>query len=394
MVSTNLSHDESPLIAFAGGGTGGHLYPALAVATALRERIPRVRILFFGTRRPVDGRVLGDVDCDVVSQSLPRLSIAPWRWPGIAVRLNRSSRLCRERLNVDRPALVMGTGGIASVPAMREAVRAGIPTAILNPDAIPGRANRYLAASADCVFVQWEETFAHLPKQASVRRLGCPVRQSFLSATRRDGIERFGLDADRKTLLVTGASQGARTINQALVENLGFLESFDDWQVLHLTGDPDCATVEEAYSASPIRATVLPFTQHMADALAAADLVISRAGASTLAEITAVGRPSILMPYPFHRDMHQLANARCLVSAAGGPAASIVHDRIEPELNVPALREALESLMSDDAQRGAMADAALRMGRRGAASDIADEVLALAGMHDRVTARESLEKTC
>ncbi len=365
----------SPLIVFAGGGTGGHLYPALAIADELRRRLPRVRFAFFGTQRAIDQRILGSAECDLIQQRMPESDRAPWRWPGIYLRLRNSRLQCRARFERDPPALVMGTGGLGSVPAVREAVRARIPTALLNPDVLPGRANRYLAGSADVIFAQWEQTVEHLPQSTHVVVCGCPVRAAFNRANREAGCKRFRLDVDRKTLLVTGASQGARTVNEAVLANLAFLESRPDWQVLHVSGEKEYEGVCQAYSGRSVRAQVCPFTDHMAEALAAADLVVARAGASTLAELTAVGRASILMPYPYHRDMHQLANARGLVRAS---AARIVHDKIDAGVNGAALRHVLEQLMTDDEARNAMAAAARRLGRGQAASQIADHLVGLA----------------
>lgn len=209
MVTRTPRQDESPLIVFAGGGTGGHLYPALAIAGALRSLLPDVRFLFFGTQRAIDRRILARADCDMIQQTLPPLRRAPWHWPGVYLGFRQSSLLCRSHFEIDRPAVVIGTGGLGSVPAVREAVRAGIPTALLNPDALPGRANRHLAGSADVVFAQWEDTVDHLPRSARVVVSGCAVRPEFNNGSKAQGIERFGLDADRKTLLVTGASRGA-----------------------------------------------------------------------------------------------------------------------------------------------------------------------------------------
>ena len=380
-----------PAIAFAGGGTGGHLYPALAIADALRAKRPGTRFVFFGTQRLIDHRILSSADCELVTQPFPSMHRAPWRLFRILTGFRQSSLLCRSLFASDRPAVVIGTGGLGSVPAVREAARVGIPTALLNPDAMPGKANRYLADSVNVVFAQWEETISQLPHASRVEVCGCPVRAGFNRATREAGAVRFGLDADRKTLLVTGASQGARTINQAVLANLDFLESQRDWQVLHLTGDPDLEEVQAGYAGRSVRASILPFTEHMPEALAAADLVVSRAGASTLAEITAMGRPAVLMPYPYHRDKHQLANARCLVRVA---AARIVHDRIDPEENAPALRDVLEPLMTNADLRNAMAQAARRIGRGHAASQIADRIVELAMPALSAASRETLKAVC
>lgn len=380
-----------PLIAFAGGGTGGHLYPAIAIADAIRRHVSDARFVFFGTQRPIDDRILSRVDCDIVRQTLPALSSMPWRWPSIYLGLRRSSGLCRTRFELDPPGVVIGTGGMASVPAVREAHRLGIPTAILNPDALPGRANRHLAGIADVVFAQWEDTVEHYPRGADVRVLGCPIRPGFDRTSRESGIARFGLRLDRKTLLVTGASQGARSINEAVVANLDLVESFPDWQILHLTGEKDHPDTAAAYRPRSIGAVVIPYTDYMADALSAADLVISRAGASTLAEITAVGRPSILMPYPYHRDQHQFGNAKCLARVS---AARIVRDAIDPAINGPALRSVLEELLTGDVAREVMASAARSIGRGNAAADIAEQVLLLAEKLGMEQARESVEATC
>jgi len=380
-----------PLYAFAGGGTGGHLYPAIAIADAIRRHVPDARFVFFGTQRPIDDRILSRVDCDIVRQTLPALSSMPWRWPSIYLGLRRSAGLCRTRFELDPPAVVIGTGGMASVPAVREAHRLGIPTAILNPDALPGRANRHLAGIADVVFAQWEDTVDHYPRGTDVRVLGCPIRPGFDRTLRESGIARFELRLDRKTLLVTGASQGARSINEAVVANLDLVELLPDWQILHLTGEKDHPDTAAAYRTRSIAAVVIPYTDYMADALSAADLVISRAGASTLAEITAVGRPSILMPYPYHRDQHQLANAKCLARVS---AARIVHDAIDPAINGPALRSVLEELLIGDVAREVMASAARSIGRGNAAADIAEQVLRLAEKPGMERARESVEATC
>lgn len=378
MITTWDQPDDAPLFAFAGGGTGGHLYPALAVAGELRARVPRARILFFGTDRPIDRHILQETDCELLPQSLPRLSMVPWRWPKLVSGYRRAGADCRSHLLRRKPVIVIGTGGAGSYPAVRQAARAGIPTALLNPDAVPGRANRHLAPLTDCIFVQWESTSACFEDETHVEVTGCPVRRAFLKATRADGIQRFGLDPKLKTLLITGASLGARTINEAIVANLIHITQTPGWQILHLAGHGEFESVRDAYAKFAVRAVVLPFTEHMGEAIAAADLVVSRAGASTLAELTAIGRASILMPYPFHRDMHQRLNALCLTEDAEGPAARLVDDEKLVSRNAPKLREALLGLIRDDAARQALAESARRIGRPDAAAQVAVKLLEIA----------------
>jgi UDP-N-acetylglucosamine--N-acetylmuramyl-(pentapeptide) pyrophosphoryl-undecaprenol N-acetylglucosamine transferase len=380
-----------PLFAFAGGGTGGHLYPAIGVAAAIRERLPDARFVFFGTQRAIDKQILDTVDCGLVRQTLSPLSAKPWRWPAMVRDLHTSHRVCRDFFEGDFPAVVVGTGGLASVAPVREAHRAGIPVAIFNPDAIPGRANRHLAARASLVFAQWPETIRHYPRSVRAEVTGCPVRPSFHTASRRAGVEHFGLDPARKMLLVTGASQGARTINEAALACADFIAELGDWQILHLTGKNDHEFVARGYAGRRNLAKVVAYTENMADALAAADLVISRAGASTLAELTALGRASVLLPYPFHRDQHQWANALCL-SETG--AARIVRDSIDVNITAPALKLALAELMASGDARGHMSAAAATLGRLDAAEVIAEKLLELAGRRDASCHLETVEAIC
>jgi len=370
MPTGDPSTSREPQFAFAGGGTGGHIYPALAIANALAERIPNARFLFFCTQRPVDERILGQASFDVVRQPLRHLSKKPWRWPSVLSGWRSARRLCRQRFRARAPDFVLGTGGLASVPAIVEANRAGIPTAILNPDVKPGKANRFLSRRVNVVFSQWEATRAFLSSRELVVT-GCPVRPAFENATRNAGIDVFGLDLAKKTLLVTGASQGAKSINAALGAIAEKIATYNSWQVLHLAGEGDEQRVTSTYRAAGVAATTLAYTDKMPEAMAAADLVISRAGASALAEITAMGRPSILLPYPYHKDQHQLENARCLARAS---AAQILHDRISSDLNGPALWKLLEPLLRNDAERAAMASAAKQLGRLDAAEVIADRI--------------------
>jgi len=382
---------SGPLIAFAGGGTGGHLFPALALADALHARVPRVRFQYFATNRPVDARILGNVPGEFISQSIPRLSKRPWKWPAVLRTLSRAFVEVQRRFDSQPPQMVIGTGGLASFPAMREAIRRGLPTAILNPDALPGRANRWLARQVDVVYAQWEETADSLSEVRELKVLGCPVRREFQAADRRPEPSAFGLDPARLTLLVTGASLGARTINDAVSANLEKLSELSGWQILHLTGEIDYQRVQQEYRRHSIAATVLPFTERMADAILAADLIVSRAGASTLAELTALGRASILMPYPHHRDRHQEANAMCLVRRS---AATMLEDHGEVSRNAPQLWESMRPLLIDDVVRSRMADAAGRMGSADAAERIADDLIARTIFEKSLAERDSLQVTC
>ncbi len=353
---------------FAGGGTGGHLYPGLAVADAVRALCPDARITFFTTTRPLDRQLLEPTPYGQVPQPVQPFTWHPLGLPGFLLAWHRSVAAATEYLRRNRVKAVLGLGGYAAGPAVIAAHRLKIWVTILNPDAVPGRANRYLARRADLVVLQWDVSRAHFPPRTYCQTLGCPIRAGFASADGAAGRRHFGLSPDRPTLVVTGASQGARTVNRVLMRVWpAFWKRHPEWQLLHLTGAADEAEVRAAYERAEVPAQVIPFTHEMPLALAAADLVVSRAGASTLAELTALGRPAILLPYPYHRDRHQHANATVLAERG---AALVIEDRIDPEQNEAPLRAALEDLTAP-AVRRQMAAAARALGRPRAAEDVA-----------------------
>ena len=387
---------------FAGGGTGGHLFPALAVVDELRalaagtsdaEGATRhgIDVSFLCTPRPIDAQVLGAAQIEAIRQPVKPFTVRPWRWPAFWSAWRASLAHCRTLFRARRPAAVVGAGGYASGPAVRVALDEGIPTFLLNPDAIPGRANRYLAGHKAMagIFAQWEVTRKHLPASAPVAVTGCPVRRAFHEADGRDRgelLRSFELDPDRRVLLVTGASQGARTINEAMIALAETLD-WDGWQILHLAGQADVERVSAAYGQAFRRrhgtARVLAFTDRMGEAMAAADLVISRAGASTLAELLVLGKPSILLPYPYHRDHHQRRNAEVLAEAG---AAVLIDDAREVPLNRVRLEAALGPLLKDDAQRDAMARSARSLAQPESGRRIAQRLLE--------AGRASLESAC
>ncbi len=361
-------HMPQARYALAGGGTGGHLYPGLAVAEALRRRDPEAAIAFFTTTRPLDRDLLGRTPYAQIEQPVRPVTLSPWRLPGFYRAWCRSVRAARAWLEHHRPRAVLGLGGYAAGPPVVAARKLGIRAAILNPDAIPGRANRYLARRADLVVVQWEVSRRYFPAGTNVQALGCPIRREFAAACAAEGRQRFALESGRLVLLVTGASQGARSVNQTMMRVWPrFHADHPDWQILHLTGAADEAEVRTAYAAAGAAAQVVSFTHEMPLALAAADLVVSRAGASTLAELTALGKPSILLPYPYHRDRHQHANAQVL---ADHGAALVIDDLRAAELNAGPLLAALAQI-AEAAARQPMAQAAAELGRPAAADAVA-----------------------
>ncbi|MEP0843756.1 MAG: UDP-N-acetylglucosamine--N-acetylmuramyl-(pentapeptide) pyrophosphoryl-undecaprenol N-acetylglucosamine transferase, partial [Phycisphaerae bacterium] len=376
----------TPWYIFAGGGTGGHLFPALAVVEALRAESAPADVTFFCTQRPIDREVLGRAGIEAIPQTVRPVPRRPWDIPGFLWHWRASVGACLRRFRQRRPAAVVGAGGYASGPAVHAAMKLNIPAYLLNPDAVPGKANRHLAAKGKVagIFVQWEVSRRYFPPAAPVVVTGCPVRAEFRlriadcgwrSAARAEVLMSFGLEPGRKTLLVTGASQGARTINEAVVA-LADRIAAAGWQILHLSGSADQEAVSTAYgrlagltAARPLCYRVLSFTDRMPEALAVADLVISRAGASSLAELQAAGKPSILFPYPFHQDRHQWHNAGVLASAG---AAVVIDDHKDAVANAGDLAPVLADMLVNDARREAMGRAAAGLDRPRSAADIAE----------------------
>jgi UDP-N-acetylglucosamine--N-acetylmuramyl-(pentapeptide) pyrophosphoryl-undecaprenol N-acetylglucosamine transferase len=362
---------KTPLtILFAGGGTGGHLYPGISVAQSLGRAMPGARALFLCTQREIDRTILEPTGFDFIPQPI----VPPGRTIGGLLRFWRSWRetkdLVRRTLREHAPAAIVGLGGYAAGVAVRLAATTGVPAAILNPDVIPGRANQFLMRHVQAVCCQFEATREHVSQahQARLRMTGCPIRQELRELpTREEAASRLGLQPRLHTLVITGASQGAATVNEAVVETLAPIK-LQGWQILHLSGKEHAEAVRADYRGRKIPAGVIDFTPAMADVWAVADLALCRAGASTCAELTACGVPSILLPYPFHKDMHQRANARVLADAG---AAVVLDDLRDKQRNTQHLRPILESLLYDATRRQSMAEAARALGRADAADAVA-----------------------
>jgi len=363
---------DSRIYIFAGGGTGGHLYPGLAVAEELKRLDGEARVIFACSNRSIDRRILGPTSYAAVPQPVRPLPRGLRGWGRFAWAWSSASAQARDIIADLLPVAVLGLGGFAAGPLVCRAARAGVPAAVLNPDAVPGKANRYLARHAEVIFTQFASTRECFPPPArrKVRCVGCPVRRGLLTA-KRDGASRwFNLDAARKTLLVFGASLGAASINDAARRLAGGLDEFaETWQLLHITGSEKCAEFTEAYKGCRIVASVLEYCDRMDLAYAAADLVVCRAGASTVAELAATGTPAVLIPYPHHSDLHQRLNAAALAEAG---AAVIVDDRLAPAANAAALQAALVELLGDSARLEAMRLAAKALARPQAAQEVAE----------------------
>lgn len=364
---------DGPIYLFAGGGTGGHLYPALAVAGELVRRQPSARVVFACSNRPIDRQILDGQPYGVVAQPVRPLPRGPRGWWGFWQAWRESRGLAGDLIADLKPRAVLGLGGFAAGPVVHQAARAGIPTGLLNPDAVPGRANRFLARRVDVIFAQYRSTIASFPAALAgkVRVVGCPVRAELLNASREQAMAFFALDAARRTLVINGGSQGAATINETallLEDDLEPLAS--SWQVLHITGrgwSPPCARAR----TGGLTVRRVDYCDRMDLAYAAADLLVGRAGASTTAELAATGTPAVLMPYPYHKDQHQRLNAQAMndMSPPGlFPPVILCDDAKDARLNAGALRAILLPLLADPEALAQMRRSAQSLPGAGAAA--------------------------
>ena len=365
--------NHSSLYIFAGGGTGGHLYPGLAVAHELTAMQPSARIIFACSNRPIDRHILDPLPYGVVPQPVQPL---PRRARDVIPFLRawgKSNRQAAAMIRDLKPAAVLGLGGFAAGPLVRRAAEEHIACALLNPDAVPGKANQYLARHAWAIFTQFESTadaFAE-PLRGKIRPVGCPIRRQLLSGSRREAVEWFKLDSAKRTLLVFGASLGASSINDCVAALAGDLDALaSQWQLLIVSGKGKGEELARVFSADRrIAARVLDYCDRMDLAYAAADLTLCRGGASTVAELAATATPAVILPYPYHRDQQQKLNSLELQKAG---CAIVADDRIDAVANARMLRDILLPLMLEPQRLESMRRAAAAVGKPHAARDIAE----------------------
>jgi len=370
-MSTDPTH-----IVFAGGGTAGHLFPGLAVAAQFAARSSAPRITFLGTGKPFEKRFVEKAGFDYLELASAPLASGV---RGVLRFLGENFsgyRFARRFLRRERASIVVGLGGYASVPACRAAAALDIPLVLLEQNAYPGKATRYLARHASLICAAFDEARGHLHEFGPVRVTGNPIRAGF--RRRRHPRKPRPADASwQRRLVVLGGSGGARAINEFVPKALYKLrEELGGWQIVHQTGPRETGATAELYRKLTLNATVVPFIQNLPSVLRHADLAISRAGGTTLAELAATGVPAVLLPYPHAADDHQRCNAD--VFAAAG-AARIVDQREVYERLDDALVRALDDLVVDQSTRDATSAAVLKLARPDATWQVATMVHELAG---------------
>jgi UDP-N-acetylglucosamine--N-acetylmuramyl-(pentapeptide) pyrophosphoryl-undecaprenol N-acetylglucosamine transferase len=376
-------------IVIAAGGTGGHLYPAIALAREFLRRDPTTRILFVGTKRGFEARVLAHEGFELaLITAEPVMGQSPWRTlvglAAVPLGLIDSLSLLRAR----RADLVVSVGGYTSPAMVTAAFLMRIPRVILEPNAYPGMANKVVGRLTQRVFLAFESAAAHFDAR-KVRVVGVPLRQAFSEEGEKSvargerqpsaqdvggGSVPAGHEPRASRLLIFGGSQGAKAINDAMVAALPELADMKaTLSIVHQTGEKDHARIAAAYREAGMAAEVLPFIYDMPTALRSADLVVSRSGATTVAELAACGKPAILIPLPQAIYNHQMLNAEAMAKAEG---AVVLAQR---ELTGARLAKTIISILTDPARLSEMSKRSRALRRTDSAEAIVNECYALTG---------------
>jgi len=364
-------------IIIAGGGTGGHLFPGIALAEEFKSRSLHNVVMFVGTKKGIEQRIIPPMGYElktisgagILGGSLRQRVMGFFQF---LIGFFQALWLIRSL----RPDLVLGTGGYASVSVILAACLLRVETAICEQNSIPGLTNRVLGRLVKKVFIAFEESDVFFPRR-KIFLTGNPVRKEFLYQTSLS--EKKG---DRFTILILGGSQGARSINQGIIECLDCIASLrDKVEIIHQTGFQDFSRVKEAYEKKGFGADVFPFITEMASAYGKADLVVSRAGAISITEILVSGKPSVLIPYPYAAYNHQEMNAKSLVDK--GAARMILDKDLKGNVG-----EMILHLINHPEELKAMGDKAKAMARPDAARAIIDHYFPVGDLQPRETKGE------
>lgn len=362
-------------IIISGGGTGGHIFPAVSIANAIREISPSAEILFVGAEGRMEMQRVPAAGYEI--KGLPVAGFDRkhlWRNVSVLIKLMKSRRLARKIVSEFRPQVAVGVGGYASGPTLDVAQKMGIPTLLQEQNSYAGVTNKLLAKKAKRICVAYEGMERFFPAEA-IMMTGNPVRQNLLHAhhTREEAIAAMGLDPAKRTVLLIGGSLGARTLNDSVLENLSLIRQQKHIQFVWQTGKYYCQSIAERLAAQrcPENLKVMDFISNMDVAYAAADLVISRAGAGSISEFCLLGKPVILVPSPNVAEDHQTKNAMALVQK---DAALFVADAEAPRTLVPLA----VNTVNDAAKLASLSENVKKLAMPNAAEVIAREVIKLA----------------
>ncbi|MBN1482055.1 undecaprenyldiphospho-muramoylpentapeptide beta-N-acetylglucosaminyltransferase [candidate division KSB1 bacterium] len=356
---------------FAGGGTGGHLYPAVAMAQRIKELRPQSYIRFVGTRRGLENRLIPELgfplSCVAVRGVTRSLTLKNILVPFVLIK---GVVQCFSLLLKYKPNAVIGTGGYVSGPVVFSAALLGIPTLIQEQNSYPGLTTRLLSRWVKRVHISFEESRSYFKRTDNLVLTGNPVRKFELSKNKKQACAKFGLNPDYPVLLVYGGSQGAHAINQALLDSLAELMTASSLQIIWSTGQADYNAIQRAVKSYADRIWISAYISDMEAAYRAADMALTRAGALTIAELTLAGVPSILVPYPYAAANHQYTNARALEK--NNACIVLMQDKLER------LSTELMSLLKDEQKRSQMAEAMRQSSFPNATDEIVNSIFAIA----------------
>ena len=361
----------------SGGGTGGHIFPALSIANEVQRRHPEARILFVGAEGRMEMEKVPASGYNIIGlpvSGFDRKHLL--RNFKVLARLFKSMGLAKKILNDFKPDIAIGVGGYASGPMLKAAQKMGIPTLLQEQNSYAGVTNKLLAAKAECICVAYEGMERFFPQEKIVLT-GNPVRRNLLEcgATPEQARQAMGVAPDKKTILIIGGSLGARTINNAIIDGLSKIGETYGVQVIWQTGKIYDQQCREALDASGVKnVSQMPFISNMDMAYRAADLVVSRAGASSISELQLLGKPAILVPSPNVAEDHQTKNALAL---ANRDAAIMVRDADAASQLV----DTMLATVADDAKIAALGNNVSQMALRDAAERIVDEVEKIIASH-------------
>ena len=359
-------------VIIAGGGTGGHLFPGLAVAEEFKNRDDSTEVIFVGTEYGIEARVVPREGYPIKFLKAEGLvGVSTVKKVKAIVTTFFSIADSYKIIKTVRPDIVIGVGGYASGAAMLTAYLMSIPTMILEQNSIPGLTNKILGRFVRAVCITYQESISFFPK-AKTFLTGNPVRMQILKGDIESAYRLFSLERGLFTIFIFGGSSGAKSINMAIVNALNNMYDLKDKiQFLHQTGIRDYENIRESYRKTGFKGTITPFIYQMGEAYAVADIVVSRAGATTLAELTALGKPAILIPYPYAAGQHQELNARKLLEMG---AAKMIRDS---ELKGESLANSIREMYTNETMRAEMQRNSRSVGRPEACSKVVDIAMSL-----------------
>ena len=365
-------------VVVSGGGTGGHIFPAISIANAIREQVPSAKILFVGAEGRMEMQRVPAAGYEIKGLPICGFNRSQlWKNITLPYKMWKSDRMVKRILREFRPQVAVGVGGYASYPTLAAALNMHIPCLIQEQNSYAGKANKMLSKNANKICVAYEGMERFFPAE-KIMLTGNPVRQALLDSkvSKEEALRSFGLDVARKTILLVGGSLGARTINESVLNHLAEIKS-SSLQFIWQTGKYYSSQIAEELKTKqqPDNLKVVDFISDMGAAYKAADLVVSRAGASSISEFCLIGKPVILVPSPNVAEDHQTKNAMALVNRG---AALFVSDKDAPEKLVMMAIDAVR----DDDQLRRLSTNILKMALPDSASIIAREVIRLAGQQD------------